>query len=144
VVPKISDKYFQSLLEQTDALDAVSTISGYWSHRADETKTQFGLSLPEYQCQLVLIYSGEVGNGGHSQFFSNRGQEYMDDFLTALEATSLHDLACALGQAVDIQEDIESLHPLDQKVWEQSSAVDRALQVFLRKNSNIVLEPERA
>ncbi|MFG5384571.1 hypothetical protein, partial [Yoonia sp. R2-816] len=56
MVPKISEKYFQSLLRQADALDAVSTISGFWSHRADEARPMFGLSLPEYQCQLVLIY----------------------------------------------------------------------------------------
>lgn len=142
-MPKISEKYFQSLLEQTDALDAVSTISGFWSHRADEAKTMFGLSLPEYQCQLVLIYSGEVCNGGHFQFFSNRGQKYVDDHLTALEATSLHGLARTLRQAVDIQDDLEGLYLLDQHAWKQSSAIDRALQVFLRKNSNIVLEPER-
>ena len=144
MVPRISEKYFQSLLEQTDALEAVSTISGFWSHRADEAKTKFGLSLPEYQCQLVLIYSGEVGNGGHTQYFANRGQYYTDDLLTALEATSLRDLARTLGQAVDIQEDIERLHQLDQQFWEQSSTVDRELQAFLRKNSNIVLVPERS
>jgi len=136
MVPKISEKYFQSLLEQTDALEAVSTISGFWSHRADGAKKMFGLSLPEYQCQLVLIYSGEVGNGGHSQFFSNRAQKYIDDLLTALRATSLHDLAQVLGQAVNMQDDMEGLHSLDQQVWEQSLAVDHALQMFLRENSN--------
>ena len=104
----------------------------------------FGLSLPEYHCQLVLIYSGEVGNGGHNQFFSNRTQKYIDDLLAALKATSLHDLAQVLNQAADIQDDMERLHSLDQQFWEQSSAVDYALQVFLRENSHIVLVPERS
>ncbi len=144
MVPKISETYFQSLLEQADAFDAISTISGFWAHRADEAKAMFGLSLPEYHTQLVLIYTGEVGNGGHVQFFSHRGKKYMDDLLTALEATYLHDLARALGQAGDIQDDVERFHPLDQQVWEQSSAVDRALQVFLRNNTNNVLVQERS
>uniref|UniRef100_UPI003727FCBD DMP19 family protein n=1 Tax=Yoonia sp. R2-816 TaxID=3342638 RepID=UPI003727FCBD len=134
---------FQSLLRQADALDAVSTISGFWSHRADEARPMFGLSLPEYQCQLVLIYTGEVGNGGHVQFFSNRGQKYLDDHLAALEATSLHAFVGTLSRALNMQDDIEGLHLLDQEVWEHSFAVDGALQDFLRKNSNIVLKPER-
>lgn len=104
----------------------------------------FGLSLPEYHCQLVLIYSGEVDNGGHSQFFSNRAQKYIYDLLAALKATSLHDLAQVLSQAVDVQEDMEQLHSLDQQFWEQSLVVDHALQVFLRENSHIVLVPERS
>lgn len=144
MLPQISEKYFQSLLEQVDALDAVTTISGYWSHRTDETRTMFGLSLPEYQCQLVLIYSGEVGNGGHVQFFSNRGQELVNDYLMALDATALHELAHTLRQAVEIKNDFESLHLLDRQMWEQASAVEGALQVFLRENSNIVLRPERS
>ncbi|KQI73763.1 hypothetical protein AN191_02565 [Loktanella sp. 5RATIMAR09] len=143
MVPKISEKYFQSLLRQKDALEAVSTISGFWSHRADQTKAMFGLSRPEYQCQLVLIYTGEVGNGGHSQFFSNRGHKYIDDLLASLEATLLRDLARILREASKLQSDIEGLHLLDQEVWAQSLKVDGALQRFLRTNSDDVLQQER-
>ena len=141
---KLSEKYFQALLGQGDALEAVSTISGFWSHRADETKATFGLSLAEYQCQLVLIYTGEVANGGHNQFFSNRGHKHVGDHLAALEATSLHGLACILGEALDAQADIERLHLIDQQAWAQISEVDGALQLFLRKNYGDVLQPERS
>lgn len=103
----------------------------------------FGLSLPEYQCQLVRIYTGEVDNGGHTQFFSNRGFKYMDDLLAALEATSLHGLACILRKALGVQDDIEMLHLLDRQVWDQSADVDGALQLFLRQNSDALLKPER-
>lgn len=104
----------------------------------------FGLSRPEYQCQLVMIDAEEGGNGGHVQFFCNRGQKYLDDHLAALEATALHGLARALRQAGDMQDDMEGLHLLYQNVREQNSAVDGALHVVLRTNSNIVLEPERS
>ncbi len=144
MAPKISEKYFQALLGQVDALEAVSTISGFWSHRADETKTTFGLSLPEYQCQLVLIYTGEVANGGHSQFFSNRGYKHLDDHLSALEAALLHSLARILREALDLQADIGELHLIDQQAWAQISEVHGALQLFLRKNSDVVLQPERS
>ena len=144
MTPKISETYFQSLLKQTDALDAVSTISQFWSHRTDRIKPRFGLALPEYHCQLVLIYSGEVGNGGHVQFFENRGLKHVEDYVAALEATSLQELAHSLRQAADIHPDAERLHLLDQQMWEHSLTIDEAVQVFLRKNSNIVLEPERS
>lgn len=144
MVPKISEKYFQALLGQADALEAVTTISGFWSHRADETKTTFGLSLPEYQCQLVLIYTGELANGGHTQFFSNRSNQHVDDHLAALEATLLHGLARNLREALHKQTDIEGLHLIDQQAWAQILKVDGALQLFLRKNSDVVLQPERS
>jgi len=144
MVPKISEKYFESLLRQENPIEAVSTISGFWSHRADKAKTMFGLSRQEYQCQLVLIYSGEVGNGGHSQFFSNRDQKYIDDLLAALEATSLRDLARILREALELQSDVEGLHLLDQQAWAQSLEVDGALQLFLRNNSDDILKQERS
>lgn len=144
MIPKISEKYFQALLGQVDAVEAVSTISGFWSHRADDTKRTFGLSLPEYQCQLVLIYTGEVANGGHAQFFSNRGNKHVDDHLAALEATLLHGLARTLREALYIQTDIEGLHVIGQQAWAQISKADGALQLFLRKNSDVVLRPERS
>lgn len=144
MAPKISEKYFQALLGQVDALEAVSTLSGFWSHRADETKKTFGLSLPEYQCQLVLIYIREVANGGHTQFFTNRGHQHVEDYLAALEATLLHGLARILRKALDMQTEIEVLHLIDQQAWAQISEVDDALQLFLRQNSDGVLQPERS
>jgi hypothetical protein len=64
--------------------------------------------------------------------------------LAALEATLLHDLASILREALDKQADIEGLHSIDQEAWALISEVDGALQLFLRKNSDVVLQPERS
>jgi len=141
---KISEQYFQTMLDQPNALQAVSTISGFWSNRADDAKPLFDLSLPEYQCQLALIYSGEIGNGGHSQFFANRGHERMDDYIAALEAVSLHDLADVLRKAAETPTDLKNLHRLDKQAWSYMSTLECALQAFLQDNSGQVLQPERS
>ncbi|MEJ2001017.1 MAG: DUF4375 domain-containing protein [Maritimibacter sp.] len=143
MMAKISEQYFQRLLNHPNALEAVSVISGFWSHRADGAKSMFGLSLPEYRCELALIYSGEVGNGGHSQFFANRGHDRINDYIAALDAVSLPDLGCILAKAAETPIDLQSLHELDEQAWSYMSAVEPALQAFLEDNSNQVLQSER-
>ena len=143
MVPKISERYFQALLVEQDALEAVSTISGFWSHRMEASKPMFGLRRPEYICQLVLIYTGEIGNGGHSQFFLNRDHGYIADCIEALHAVRLQDLATILRQASKVPGNRKRLHQLDQEVWSNSLNVDRALQTFLQENSDHVLLEER-
>lgn len=141
---KIAEAYIQSLLTQEDALGAVLTLSGFWSPRADAAKPMLGLSRSECLCQLVLIYAGEVGNGGHFQFFDNRGFETIDDHVAALEAVSLPSLAKVLREAVKVQNDDEALDVLDREAWRRFPEVYRALQIFLRKTSDDVLKPERS
>jgi len=141
--PKISEQYFHTLLHQPDALEAVSAISGFWAHRADKSKPMFGLSFPEFQCQLVLVYSGEIGNGGHLQFFANRGLERINDYVSALDAISLSNLADILRKAAKTPADLQGLHNLDIQAWPYMSAVERALQAFLQVNSSQVLQQER-
>lgn len=144
MTPKISEQYFRSLLAHPDSLEATSTISGFWSHRVDEAKPMFGLSRPEYHCQLVLIYTGEVGNGGHSQFFLNRGHDLVDDHVAALDTILSPYLASTLRKAAGIRADTEGLHTLDQQAWPHMSKADQALQMFLRENSEHVLQQERS
>ena len=103
----------------------------------------FGLRRPEYICQLVLIYTGEIGNGGHSQFFLNRDHGYIADCIEALHAVRLQDLATILRQASKVPENRKRLDRLDQEVWSNSLNVDRALQTFLQENSDHVLLEER-
>jgi hypothetical protein len=141
---KISETYVQSLLGQADVPGAVSTLSGFWSPRVDAAKPMFGLSRPDYQCQLVLIHTGEVGNGGHAQFFENRGCDHIEEHVAALEAVSLAGLARVLRDAVEIKTDDDRLHVLDQEAWARQSEVHPALLMFLRQNSDDVLKPERS
>lgn len=145
---RISEQYFQALLRKADAVEAVYALSGSWAARLDDTKPLFGVSYPEYQCQLILIYSGEVGNGGHSQFFLNRGVRTVGDLEIALKDALLPDLAEIMLDAVACfeQEDTvasETMQELDQTAWKKLHDVDRVLQAFLLANETMILRQER-
>ena len=104
---KLSPDYFDKLLTDTDPVEAVAALSAFWQPRIDSTAAQFGLSLPEYQVQLILIYTGELGNGGHGQFFVNRGVAYLDDTVAALQAVGPEALGDVLGQAEAGEEEVD-------------------------------------
>jgi hypothetical protein len=72
-VARIAEDFFKRLLHRTDPPEAITALSEMWEVRTQQTGRWLGLSQPEHQVTMVLIYVGEVGNGGHTQFFSNRG-----------------------------------------------------------------------
>ena len=145
---RIRESYFQELLCQDDAIQAVNELSSYWRQRLSELAPRFGLSQPEYMTQLVMIYTGEVGNGGHRQYFLNRGTERLVDTSSALEQASLVDLSKVLVRAGPFaargdETALTELHSLDQAAWNEIGAVDQALQRYLAKHQAQVLRPER-
>jgi len=162
-VAPIAEEYVQRLLHETDPLEAVTILSARWSVRARATEPSFGLSKPEYQVTMVLIYTGEVGNGGHTQFFSNRGGEIVSPVRDALREIGLVELDTILGEAVALfpggrvpadREEVDRLWEswderqlgkfgdLDARAWRQPD-VDRRLLDYLRQHQTEVLRPER-
>ena len=118
----IAEDFFKRLLHATDPVEAVGTLSDRWAVRAKATAPWFGLSRPEHQVTMVLIYVGEVGNGGHTQFFSNRGGEIAARVQAALREIGLVELEAILGCAC-------ALFP-DGKVPAGPAEVDRLLKAW--------------
>ncbi len=101
VVP-VAAAFLERILFDMDPIEAICTFSSLWSCRAAHELVHFGLSQPEYVVQLCLIHTGEVSNGGHSQFFSNRGGRHVGDTRDALDVTGLPELASILRRANEV------------------------------------------
>ncbi len=145
---RIRESYFQELLRQDDAIHAVATISGFWMDRLNAEAPRLGLSQPEYVVQLVMIYTGEVGNGGHGQYFQNRGTGRLMDTASALEQVSLVDLSKVLTEAgrfagQEGETALTGLQRLDRAAWKELGAVDQALQRYMASNQAQLLRSER-
>ena len=97
---RIAASYFQRLIDHTPASEAVREIAAMWHPRVTEVEPWFGLSLPEHTVQMVLIYTGEVGNGGHAQFFQNRAGRIVSHVQGALAEIRLSELSQLLRHAV--------------------------------------------
>lgn len=95
----ISAALLERLLFDTEAKKAVAKISSMWQIRANPAAPKFGLSKVEYRVQLCVIYTGEVRDGGHAQFFANRGGRNVADTIEALTAVGLPDLGRTLTDA---------------------------------------------
>jgi hypothetical protein len=162
-VAPIAEEFVQRLLHETDPLEAVSILSDRWSVRARATEPWFGLSKPEYQVTMVLIYIGEVGNGGHTQFFSNRGGQVISPVRDALREIGLVELDTILGEAVALfpngrvpadrdevdrlwdswdRRQLKKFGALDARSWRQPDPYPRLL-AYLREHQDQVLRPER-
>jgi len=162
-VAPVAATFLERLLFDVDASEALSTLSGIWSVRARTRLARFGLSETEYVVQLCLIYAGEVANGGHSQFFLNRGGQYVPDTLHALRVAELPELAEVLQRASAIfpsgsapiaqgrvEEDLDKFTPVqsrllaqfDREVFQFRATVDTRLLMYVRSNQHQVLLPE--
>ncbi len=162
-VAPVASTFLERLLFDTDPIEAIGTLSSIWSLRARPEVALFGLSEPEYLVQLCLIYTGELSNGGHSQFFLNRGGRYVLDTLKALRAAGIGDLANILQQATEIFSDrIAPSEPIDAEAafaafsedqwralgeWDAQGlrllpSVDALLLAYVQTNHRQVLLPE--
>ena len=160
---RIAESYFQRLIDHTPASEAVWEIAAMWRPRVTQLEPWFGLSFPEHNVQMVLIYTGEVGNGGHTQFFQNRAGRIVSHVQSALAEIRLSELsellrnAIALfpGEVVPIKSDavdrivdswdddvLARLAALDRRVW-NARDVDEHLIEYLRRNQRDVLRQER-
>jgi uncharacterized protein DUF4375 len=163
VVVPLAAAFLERLLFDTPPIEAMGTLSATWEPRADLELPCFGLSQAEYAAQLCLIYSGEVGNGGHSQFFMNRGGRFIRNTVDALLGAKLSELAGTLRAAVAIfpggmvpdrssdaeralaqfsAAELDRLSTLDTQAFECLRGVDEQLLSYLREHRNQVLVPE--
>jgi len=162
-VAPVAATFLERLLFDIDATEALSTLSSIWSLRTRTQVAQFGLSEAEYVVQLCLIYSGEVANGGHAQFFLNRGGQYVTETLHALRVTELPELAGILQRADAtfsggsapieqgaIEEELDkftetqwrSLGQCDRELFQLLASVDTRLLMYVRTNQHQILLPE--
>jgi hypothetical protein len=160
---RIAASYFQRLIDHTPASEAVSEIAAMWHPRVTQVEPWSGLSFPEHNVQMVLIYTGEVGNGGHTQFFQNRAGRIVSHVQGALAEILLlelsevlrHAVALFPGEVVPLEPDavdrvvdswddavLARLAALDRRVWNVRD-VDEHLIDYLRRNRRDVLRPER-
>jgi Domain of unknown function (DUF4375) len=161
---RINESYFKELLLRTKPLKAVSMLNQYWCTHLDRGEpTLLGLSEPEHHVHLCLIYTGEVGNGGHFQFFLNRGGDYTERALMALRAMGFSDLQDCLERACQVftngtvpwdfeeveraidsfsDEQLNRLHSLDKEVWSMRD-IDERLLAYLRLHEGEILRQER-
>jgi hypothetical protein len=162
-VARIAERYFQRLLHETDPLRAVGELAGMWEPRSAASGTQPSVSSPEQHVTMVLIYVGEVGNGGHTQFFSNRGGDnIVARVRAALREIGLVELEAVIENAVAIvpgrevpadraavdrllgaltEDQLARLERLDKETW-RLDPYPRLL-AYMRQHEDDLLRPER-
>jgi len=160
-VGRLAESYFQRLLHDSDPLRAVRELARTWEARGAATGGRLGTSAPERHVTMALIYDGEVGNGGHEQFFSNRGGDTVVQVRSALREIGLVEHLGILERAValfpggevpadravvehllDASTEVQrALDPLDRQLWMLHP--DARLLAYMREHENLLLRPER-
>jgi Domain of unknown function (DUF4375) len=99
-----SREYLRELLHASDPIKSVFALANIWSSRQGrkETDTCFGLLPCQYAVHLYLNYQGDVGNGGHSQFFMNPVGAYANETLAALNELRFQKVHDILLRAVAV------------------------------------------
>jgi hypothetical protein len=162
-----SREYLRELLCDPDPIKAVSELANIWSSRQGRKVTDpcFGLLPCQYAVHLYLNYQGDVGNGGHSQYFTNPVGAYANETLAALTELGFHDVHEILSRAVAVfpgsqvpkdwkerndlvegfSEDVHSLwSKLDRKLSSVSSAHWPLVQKYLQRHEAEILERDGA
>ena len=136
---KIDDAYFRRLLNSTN-VSAIFELEQLWTARpgVSETAPQFGLSEPEYNVHLALLYAGEVRNDGHTQYFLNPAGRHASETVGALRAIGLTELAEILQRARD------DLGKADASFDRESVFLFDSLHEYLVANERHILKPERS
>lgn len=98
---RIAPELFERMLDSATPSEALHQLDSWWCARAGRSMEQrhWGLSQVEFDVHLYLLYLGEVGNGGHSQFFLNPGGDHAMETIEALERLGLADLRGILQRA---------------------------------------------
>lgn len=99
-----SRDYIRELLHGDDPITSVHELANIWSSRPGrhETDAFFGLLPCQYAVHLYLNYSGDVGNGGHSQFFSNPVGAHANETLSALQELGFSEIHGILSRAIAV------------------------------------------
>lgn len=115
------------------------------------------LDVKQRQAQLVFWYDSEVQNGGHFQFFENRGTDAVPETIDALKALGAEQHANVLSQAHSlaskrqwgtissaeefVEEALESgLADFDSAYHACKPTVDEILESHLRGNRDLYVE----
>ena len=138
----IAHEYFERLLASRDASAAIGQLDQIWCARpgVSSSKSRLGLSAPEYDIHLVLLYSGAVVNGGHAQFFEGPLAPFAADTVLALRRIGLTDLAAILESAGDRA---ISLRAADGRFDAACTGIDVALLEYARLRRDELCVPER-
>jgi hypothetical protein len=161
---RLDRRVIDRFLDEAPAREAVYGIDQYLAPR-DRDDPEFGLTRPELNLRLFLIYVGEVGNGGHAKFFLNPSGGYAERTLVAMREMGLDALAGVLEEAgsvfaggliptsQDEREVIIHAMPsevmsfwgqLDKQVWRREASTDVRVLQYLQDNRNQLLRPETA
>ena len=166
---KISPCYVARLLAAgaDDAVDAMAQLSSFWSARARLTEAGelTGLSPAERAAHLALWYCGEVGNGGHTQYFMNPVGSFAHETITGLQKLGLEQAANILRDAIQVFPDrqvprdrtirlaridglgsdhLDLLGRLDLALWAISGRVDVTILRYLEAHKDEVLAAEQS
>ena len=163
---RIAPELFERTLASTKPSEALHLLDSWWSARAGRSVEQrrFGLSQAEFDVHLYLLYLGEVGNGGHSQFFLNPTGDHASETLEALGRLGLAELrgilerACAefpsasVPKGSDAREAVIDLLPetafmqwsaLDKELYKVDQASWRRVLEYVARHRDEVLVQER-
>lgn len=165
---KIDAAYFDRLLagEVDGAIFDLGQLQSFWSVRALWTDGEIrGLSPTEAVVQLASYYTGDVGNGGHTQYFLNPVGMFSRETVQALRALNELELAATLQDAIALfpdaevskdrvtrvaqvnalgVEDMKRLNQFDRRVSVALSDFSERVLAFLRANKDDVLVAERS
>jgi hypothetical protein len=164
---KYANEYIERLLFGSEPLEALPALSSIWAGRPGvaEEHEFFGLSEPEFHVHLYLLYHGEVGNGGHCQFFLNPSGRHSAAVSRALVSLQFHSAAdifnraCSLFPSGHVPADDTaretSIQQLPESAIQQWAMLDRELYAidsaswpqllsYLREHDAQILQPERA
>lgn len=163
---KISQSFIERIFTDCSPSEAISTIGGFLNARArlHVDTPDFGLTRPELNLQLYAVYTGEVGNGGHMQFFLNPSGNLTARTLIALSEMQLCELSDVLTRAcsafptsrvpshADERASLISSFPetahqlwngLDRVVWGMTDACERKVLEYTRQHRDEFLQNER-
>jgi len=166
-MPKIATQYIVDLLNSPKPVEAVYDLASLWCMREgrSESLPYFGFTVPEFHAHMFLLYSGDVANGGHVQFFLNPVGAYAADVRTALSAMGLASLATIFTRACAVfpdgrvpidtadrrrmlaamsEEQLAVLSAADREYDSVDSAAFAQVLAYLRSNADQVLPIERA
>ena len=155
------------LADEDNAATALAQLSNFWSTRAQmgEDGQLTGLSAPERAAHLMLWYTYEVANGGHSQYFYNPIGAFAHETVAALDEIGLNEVSAILVRAFNAFPNrtvpaervsrCEALRALSGTAKAELNSADRALYAldqdtvdvavlrYLRQHKDDVLRPEQ-
>lgn len=163
---RISNDYFQRLLKSSDASKAVFELDTIWCCRQGRAASQprFGLSSAEYDVHMFLLYQGDVGNGGHQQFFLNPAGDFVCELQESLHRLGLGEVLRILLDAISVfskgsvprnaaerktvisqitQADLHRWDRLDREFYAIEKECWQQILNYLQLRENEVLLPER-